>query len=251
MTYYLLYVILIFIFISYIEKYIDGHLHLCQNRFTTDQVLQMLAGLQSMHPHASPVANSGEDSTTNNVLDNDMGDKVLHKMLGYLIEQLYMSANVDATSLEASARRAVSGAGKGVMSPFRTQESVVSSGLSRHRYSPGGPNLMRTQGIYVDAPSGVSGLALDSYEASAPQFEHVSGRGGKSRLMRLVLQPQKHLNLSPSQLGLSIFCSHVLFWFSCFYKNANRKINYVDSRFRLQRRHCGAILQIEFSFSGE
>lgn len=67
----------------YIDNYIDGSRQISQNRFTKDQVLQMMSGLQCMHTEVPDLDDTGAMS------------RAVDRMFSYLIEQLYLSQDLD------------------------------------------------------------------------------------------------------------------------------------------------------------
>lgn len=73
--------------VSYIENYCDEFRNIPQNRFSRDQVLRMMAGIQCMH---------NSDSQSDYNLEMSM---VIDRMLEFLTEQLLFSPDIDVKAL--------------------------------------------------------------------------------------------------------------------------------------------------------
>ena len=108
-----------------------------QNCFTTDQVLQMFVGIQGLHhPGCSSQGSS-------------LSDSVIDRMMEYLIQQFYISANVDINVLEARVNLLAEGKYSHLKGAF--QKNVVSD--RKEKYHSRKTNPFRKDDSYSEDES--------------------------------------------------------------------------------------------------
>lgn len=91
--------------IRYVDTHFDKYSEVFQNRFTTDQVLKMMVGIQGMHGADIVTDLFFPDSCSQS--DENAMVRVVDRMLEYLTEQLFDSPNIILNTLLADSKRAL------------------------------------------------------------------------------------------------------------------------------------------------